>query len=196
MIFTPADNYEDKYEGKDSVVLDACVLVPISLCDLLLRLAEDPGTYEPFWSEQILAETTKALRTKIGITEAQAQRRLDQITATFPMATIKVLPELLQAADCIPDKDDRHVLGAAIAAPANTIVTENLRHFPKPCVEKFQVRCLSPDDFLIEQFRLFPELILDKLDDQAIGIAQDRKFIINSLRKTAPEFAKLVETGL
>jgi predicted nucleic acid-binding protein len=150
MIFTPADKYEEKY----SVVLDACVLVPISLCDLLLRLAEDPATYEPFWSERILAETTKALRTKIGISEAQAQRRIDQMTAAFPMATLKVPPELLKAADCIPDKDDRHVPAAAIMAHAGMIVTENLRHFPKPCLGKFKIRCLTPDEFLIEQFHL------------------------------------------
>jgi predicted nucleic acid-binding protein len=196
MIFTPEGKYEDKYEDEYSVVLDACVLVPVSLCDLLLRLAEDPATYKPLWSEQVLTETAKALRTKIGISAAQAQRRLDQMTATFPMATIAVPPELLKAADCIPDNDDRHVLAAAIMARADVIVTENLRHFPKSCLEKFNVRCQTADDFLIEQFHLFPALMLDKLDDQAIGIAQDRKFIISTLKKTVPEFARMIEERL
>jgi predicted nucleic acid-binding protein len=191
MIFMPADKDEDKY----SVVLDACVLVPISLCDLLLRLAEEPSTYRPFWSEQILAETAKSLRTKIGLSAAKVQWRLDQINAAFPIATISVMPEFLKAVDCIPDKDDRHVLAAAILARADMIVTENLRHFPKPCLDKFHVRSQSADDFLIEQFHLFPELMLDKLDDQAIGIAQDRKFILNSLGKVVPEFARLVESN-
>ena len=39
------------------VVLDACVLVNYSLCDLLLRLAEVPPIFEPKWSEKIMAET-------------------------------------------------------------------------------------------------------------------------------------------
>jgi predicted nucleic acid-binding protein len=192
MIFTPADRDEDKY----SVVLDACVLVPISLCDLLLRLAEEPATYRPFWSEQILVELTKALLTKIGLSAAQVQWRLDQINAAFPVATISVTPEFLKAADCIPDKDDRHVLAAAIMAQADVIITQNLRHFPQPCLEKFGVRCQTADDFLIRQYHSFPQLMLDKLDDQVIGIAQDRKFVVNSLRKAVPEFAKLVEMHL
>ena len=196
MIFTPEGKYEDKDEDNYSVVLDACVLVPISLCDLLLRLAEEPATYRPFWSEQILAETAKALRTKIGLSAAQVQWRLDQVKAAFPMAIVSVAPEFLKAVDCIPDKDDRHVLAAAILGRADMIVTENLRHFPKPCLEKFGVRCQTADDFLIQQYRAFPQLMLDKLDDQAMGIAKDRKFIVNSLKKTVPEFSRLIEAHL
>jgi hypothetical protein len=72
----------------------------------------------------------------------------------------------------------------------------NLRHFPKPCLEKFGVRLETADGFLIQQYHAFTQRMLDKLDDQAIGIAQDRKFVVNSLRKAVPEFAKLVEMHL
>jgi hypothetical protein len=57
MIFTPGNDH--------STVLDACVLVPMALCDLLLRLAEEPAMYRPVWSEQILTEMAKALKTKL-----------------------------------------------------------------------------------------------------------------------------------
>ena len=57
MIFTQENEY--------SAVLDACVLVPAALNDLLLRLAEEPAMYRPLWSEQILTEMTTALRTKL-----------------------------------------------------------------------------------------------------------------------------------
>jgi hypothetical protein len=43
-----------------SAVLDACVLVPNSLCDTLLRLAER-GFYRPLWSQQILDEVQVAV---------------------------------------------------------------------------------------------------------------------------------------
>lgn len=183
-------------EGEYSAVLDACVLVPMSLCDLLLRLAEEPATYRPLWSEQILAELTKTLRTKLHRTAAQVQRRRDEMISAFPDAIVSFPPDLLKAVDCIPDKEDRHVLAAAIMAQADVIITQNLRHFPKPCLEKFGVRCQTADDFLIQQHHAFPQLMLDKLDDQAIGIAQDRKFVVNSLRKAVPEFAKVVEMHL
>lgn len=38
-----------------TVVLDACVLVPIALADTLLRIAEH-GLYRPLWSERILED--------------------------------------------------------------------------------------------------------------------------------------------
>ena len=40
--------------GTPLVVLDACILVNVFLCDTLLRLAEPPRLYEPKWSEEII----------------------------------------------------------------------------------------------------------------------------------------------
>ena len=45
------------------VVLDACVLVPISLCDVLHELA-DARLYQPLWSETILSETWREPRVR------------------------------------------------------------------------------------------------------------------------------------
>ncbi|WP_222851452.1 PIN domain-containing protein [Phytoactinopolyspora mesophila] len=42
------------------VVLDACVLVPISLADTLLRIAE-VELYRPVWSQKILDEARTAV---------------------------------------------------------------------------------------------------------------------------------------
>ena len=39
-------------------MLDACVLLPYQLADLLLRLA-DAELYEPLWSEEILDEVER-----------------------------------------------------------------------------------------------------------------------------------------
>jgi hypothetical protein len=46
-------------------VLDACVLVNISLCDTLLRMAEPPELYEPRWSEEIIVETLRNLELRL-----------------------------------------------------------------------------------------------------------------------------------
>ncbi len=112
----------------------------------------------------------------------------------FPEAMVAVPSELSKALDCIPDKNDRHVLAAAIMAHASAIVTQNTKHFPKNCLEKFGVACETADDFLIRQYHLGPQLLLDKLDDQAAGISQDREYVIRSLRTSAPGFAGIMET--
>lgn len=77
MILTPDNEY--------AVVLDACVLYPMPLCDTLLRLAEDPSLYRPLWSDQILEEVGYTL-IKHGYTEAQRDRRLDFMRQFFPEA--------------------------------------------------------------------------------------------------------------
>src|SRR5271170_185943 len=118
MIFTPGND--------QSAMLDACVLVPMALCDLLLRLAEEPAMYRPLWSEQILTEMTKALRTKLHRSSEQAAWRRQKMKEAFPEAMVAVPSALLKAVECIPDKDDRHVLAAAIVAHANAIVTQNI----------------------------------------------------------------------
>ena len=185
MIFTQENEY--------AAVLDACVLVPMALCDLLLRLAEEPATYRPLWSEAILAEMAKALRTKLRRTREEVDRRCLRMKEAFPEATVQVPSEMLKAVECIPDKDDRHVLAAAIIAGVGVIVTQNTRHFPKECIDKFGILCQTADDFLVHQYHLNPQLVLDKLDDQAAAISQSRRFVIASLRKAAPQFCDLVE---
>jgi len=187
MIFTPGNDY--------SAVLDACVLVPMALCDLLLRLAEEPAMYRPQWSEQILTEMGRALKIKLHRSSEAAAWRRQQMKEAFPEAMVTFPSALLKAVDCIPDKDDRHVLAAAIIAQANAIVTQNTRHFPKDCCQKYGVLCQTPEDFLIDQYRLHPQQVLDKLDDQAAGISQTREFVVASLRAAVPKFCKLVASN-
>jgi predicted nucleic acid-binding protein len=185
MIFTQENEY--------SAVLDACVLVPMSLCDLLLRLAEEPAMYRPLWSDQILTEMTRTMKTKLHRSSTEAAWRRQQMDQAFPESMVSVPSELSKALECIPDEDDRHVLAAAIMAHANAIVTQNTRHFPKACLDKFGVLCQTADDFLIHQYHLCPQLLLDKLDDQAAGISQSREYVIQSLKVSAKEFVKIVE---
>jgi predicted nucleic acid-binding protein len=180
--------------GNDQfAVLDACVLVPMALCDLLLRLAEEPAMYRPVWSEQILTEMTKALRTKLHRSTEQAAWRRQQMKEAFPEAMVTAPSALLKGVECIPHKDDRHVLATAIVAHANVIVTQNIKYFPKDCCHKYSVLCHTPDDFLIDQYNLHPQLVLDKLDDQAAGISQNREFVVASLKAAVPKFCKLVD---
>src|SRR5947207_2256294 len=96
-------NQDNEY----AAVLDACVLVPMPLCDTLLRLAEDPGMYRPLWSEAILAEVGTALGRNLGLTPQQIERRLRSMRDAFPESSIPIPTQLPRALDGIPDPGDR-----------------------------------------------------------------------------------------
>jgi predicted nucleic acid-binding protein len=185
-------NQDNEY----AALLDACVLVPMCLCDTLLRLAEDPAMYRPLWSGRILEEVGDALESKIRLTAAQRQRRIEKMNEAFPEASIQPASCLATSLDGIPDEDDKHVLAAAIAGHAHVIVTNNLKDFPVAYLAQFDILCQSADDFLIHQFHLDRSLVLDKLDGQAVKIHRQRPDILSTLKIVAPKFVALVETFL
>lgn len=185
MIFTQENEY--------SVVLDACILIPMALCDCFLRLAEEPALYRPLWSECILQEVAKSLREDFKRTPEEIAWRLDQMQLAFPEAMVTVPGELLKGVECIPDPDDRHVLAAAVVAHAHAIISQNTKHFPADCLNQFGVVCQNADDFLVHQYHLSWEIVLEKLDAQAVGIGQNRAVVISNLKQSAPEFCKLLE---
>lgn len=185
-------NQDNEY----TALLDACVLVPMCLCDTLLRLAEDPAMYRPLWSQEILREVGDALESKIDLSPEQRRRRIRQMSEAFPEASVRPASCLAASLDGMPDDGDRHVLAAAIAGNANVIVTNNSKDFPLSYLAQFDILCQSSDDFLIHQFHLNPSLVLDKLDSQAINIRRERKDILSTLKLLAPKFVGLVESLL
>lgn len=128
-------------------VLDACVLLPMPLCDTLLRLAEEPfPLYQVRWTRQILAEIQRnftKLRPACGGNAAGpqlAQKRIRQMQCAFPDAMVDGFEGLIPA--MCNDTNDRHVLAAAVHGQAHAIVTDNLRHFPADCAARFSVDAL------------------------------------------------------
>jgi len=184
MILTPDNEY--------AAVLDACVLLPMPLCDTLLRLAEEPSLYRPLWSSNILEEVERNLGPKIRLTPEQVKRRITVMRLTFPEAEIFIPPELLKAFDCIPDKNDRHVLAAADRGGAHAIVTLNVKHFPEDCLQRFDILCQTPDEFLVHRYHISPDTVIEKMGDQAANTERTRAELARSLNTIAPEFAKLI----
>lgn len=78
------------------VVLDACVLLPYQLSDLLLRLA-DTELYEPLWSDAILEEVQPNLVTTFGISTGKATKRLNHMRSAFPNAEVTGYEQLIDA---------------------------------------------------------------------------------------------------
>ena len=108
--------------GGFPVVLDACVLVPMPLADLLLRLAAGPALYLPKWTDQIMTEVSQTLQESFGLTPEKAQYREGELRRYFPEAWVEGYEDLIPA--MTNHEKDRHVLAAAV------IVIYNLRDFP------------------------------------------------------------------
>ena len=174
-----------------TVVLDACVLVPIVLADTLLRVAER-DLYRPLWSEVILDEAYEAV---LEIhPDADVQRVADRfadMNATFDDALVTGWEPLVADLD-LPDAHDRHVLAAAVRGGAQAIITANLKDFPAEALAPFDVEALSPDDFLLDQLDLAPPIVLDVLREQAAHTRNPALTVadlVARLRRAVPAFA-------
>ncbi len=180
------------FDNEFCVVADACVLLPMPLCDTILRSAEEPSFFRIVWSEEVLNEVRRGLvGKKFGYSASQADRRIQKMCAAFPEATITVPPVLIDGVQGIPDPDDRHVVALAVKSHAETIVTDNLRHFPAEALSIYNLTALSADEFLVLPYHLNPEVMLDKLDRKAAGIRKRRVDILQYLQKSAPTLCQI-----
>ena len=110
-------------------LLDANVLYPARLRDLLVRLAI-AGQYQARWSEQILDECFDNLiadRPDLPVEHLHRTRHL--LSVAVPDAVVADYDHLVDGL-ALPDRDDRHVLAAAVASGADNLVTANLADFP------------------------------------------------------------------
>ncbi len=135
------------------VLVDACVLYPTVMREIVLGLAE-AGCFEVRWSARILEEWARAAR-KLGPGgEVQARGEIAQVRARFPEAVVPEQPGL-EARLWLPDPADVHVLAAAIAGAADLILTANAKDFPRGILteeglercdaDQLALRCLEVD---------------------------------------------------
>lgn len=86
----------------------------------------------------------------------------------------------------LPDKDDRHVLAAAIKVNANIIVTNNLKDFPDDYLDSFGLKAVCADDFLTDIIDLNPKIALQAFKDLVLNRknpAMDEFQVLESFRK-------------
>lgn len=137
---------------------DANVLYPSTLRDVLIRVGL-AQLVRPKWSEQILDETFRNLRTNrpdLGV--EQLRRTRDLMNRALRDVLVSGHEPLIDTLD-LPDLDDRHVLAAAIAGEARVIVTKNLRDFPASVLSVHGLIAEHPDDFLAELAQDHPSVM-------------------------------------
>lgn len=156
-----------------AAVLDACVLVPISLADTLLRLAER-GLYRPVWSSVILEEAQRAVsRVHPDLDRARIERRFADLDAAFVDSRVQGWEPLVDGIS-LPDPDDRHVVAAGIRGAASAIVTANLQDFPAAVLAAVGMHPVHPDEFLLDQLDLAPRAVQDVVREQAAATRSPR----------------------
>ena len=130
-----------------TALLDANVLYPAPLRDLLLQLAV-ADLFRARWSADIHREWIDALmRTQPQRDRSALERsrdRMDKATRDCLVTGYEALIPSLQ----LPDPGDRHVLAAAITGHCDIIVTQNLRHFPAKALTPYRIKAQHPDNFL------------------------------------------------
>jgi predicted nucleic acid-binding protein len=180
---------------KIRVLLDACVLLPYQLADLLLRLA-DAEMYEPLWSEEILDEVARNLVGRFGVEPDKALRRLSHMRTAFPNAVVEGHEPLIPA--MTNDPKDRHVAAAAVRGNAALIVTANLRDFPPESLSQYDIEAIHPDDFLLDQLDLSPDATIATVVAHRESYARPPYSVTEyylSLRDTVPRFADAAATA-
>ncbi|MEO6719400.1 MAG: PIN domain-containing protein [Ferruginibacter sp.] len=159
-------------------VLDTNIIYPVIIRDILLWFAHY-DLYTPKWSEHIFDEWKRVMIEK-GVSDEEADKRIGKANEAFPDALVQNYKGLIEPLK-LPDKDDRHVLAAAIKTNANLIVTNNIKDFPEEYLQSFGLSAKTADDFLPD--------IIDLNQEQAI--AAFKEMVLNKKNPRMDEFEVL-----
>ena len=139
--------------------LDASVLYPAPLRDLLLELAVS-DLFRAKWSQAVHEEWIRALlRNRPDLTAERLERTRRLMDAHVRDAVVTGFEELLPGIQ-LPDPDDSHVVAAAVRAGADLIVTANLKDFPDSALARHDLVAEHPDVFLANLCARVPPLFL------------------------------------
>ncbi len=158
---------------KLTAVLDACVLYPAPLRDLLMQLSVT-DLFQARWTEDIHTEWIgNLLENRPDLAQPKLEHTRDlmnqNVRDCFVTDYCAIIPSLT-----LPDPEDRHVL-AAIAARADVIVTFNLKDFPASALTSYKIEAQHPDEFIMRLLDLSPETVF--LAVQRQGLARTTAYL-------------------
>jgi predicted nucleic acid-binding protein len=152
-------------------LLDASVLYPAPLRDALMHLAQT-GLFKPRWSNLIHDEWTRnVLAHRPDLSAAQIARTRALMDAHVDGALVMDFEDLIPSLH-LPDRDDRHVLAAAIQAQADLVVTLNLKHFPAKALAAYALEPIHPDAFMMRLIEINSNLVLMAIRKQRLALSR------------------------
>jgi predicted nucleic acid-binding protein len=141
-----------------TALLDANVLFPAPLRDILLQLAVT-DLFQAKWTADIHREWIEALMRRDPPPDRAALERTRKLMDQATRDSLVTGYEPLIASLTLPDPDDRHVLAAAIVGRCDVIVTQNRRDFPEAALAPFAIEAQHPDVFLYNHLSLAPGVV-------------------------------------
>ncbi|MDP1592459.1 MAG: PIN domain-containing protein [Prosthecobacter sp.] len=166
------------------VLLDACVLYPAALRDLLMRLAVHE-LIQAKWSEKIHEEwMTAVLCERPDLTRAQLERTRQLMDLHAGDCLVRGHEKHIESL-ALPDENDRHVLAAAIESEADAVVTWNLVDFPADAVQAHDVEVWTPDELLMRLLRMDEEAV--------VRLMREHRASLRNPPKTAEEYLETLE---
>lgn len=151
--------------GSFRAFLDASVLYPVSLRNLLMRLTL-AGLYQARWSAHVHEEWIRAvLRDHPALPAARLHELRAAMDERAEDSVVTGYEPLIESMT-LPDPNDRHVLAAAIVAGADVIVTRNLRDFPDEVLAPYNIEPQHPDEFIRHMLDLAPVVVVDAVRSQ------------------------------
>ena len=177
------------------VMLDACVLYPTVMREMLLGCAK-AGLYEPRWSARITEEWARAAGKLGPAEEVWARGEVATVNGIFPAAEVSYQADF-ERQFWLPDPADVHVLAAAVAGSCDGILTMNNKDFPKDILGDQALLRWDPDGFLLILLQTDPSIV-GKVANGVLAEANrlsDRPWTIRALMKKArlPRLGKALE---
>lgn len=159
-------------------VLDANVLVPPGLRDLLLSAAH-VAVFRPVWQAEIEDEVRRngstLLAKRYGIDEDEAARRIGLVVAAmrtaFPDASVPIELWVPQVPRMMCAREDRHVLAVAVGTGATHLVTTNTSDFPARS-RPSGLSVVTADRFLREQLAQRPALVIEAIESMSARLTR------------------------
>jgi predicted nucleic acid-binding protein len=180
-----------------TVVYDANIFYPAPLRDLLLRLA-GTGLFRARWSKQIEEEwLSNLLQKRNDLSREKLSRTVELINKSFHDCQVEDFDHLTPCITGLPDKDDRHVLAAAMKCGAELIVTCNLKDFPSEILDQYGIEAIHPDDFIVDLLDLDASLCLQTIGEMRASLKNPSKtqeeFLETLLKQQLPQTVSWLE---
>ncbi len=164
-----------------TALYDACVLYPAPLRDILMQLALS-DLFHARWTADIHREwMLNVHKDRPDLKQLDLQKTRELMDKNVRDCLITGYKPLIKTIT-LPDKNDRHVLAAAIRGRADVIVTFNLKDFPASALKPYDIEVQHPDEFMAHLIDLEPRAVLEA--------AKSVRFRLKNPPKSATEYVE------